>query len=118
MPSQTAHGYPYPLGTDRVMDGDDSIKALAEVCDKRAPLAGYVILPAVNAGTSMAGIAVTFPVGLFVKAPLVLCTASNSRVTTASQAPSPTGFTYSASNWSSGNSAAGVIGTWVAFTTD
>jgi hypothetical protein len=30
MGSTTSKGYPYPVGTDRVMDGDDAIKALAE----------------------------------------------------------------------------------------
>lgn len=29
----TGKGYPYPVGTDRVMDGDDAIKALAEAVD-------------------------------------------------------------------------------------
>ncbi len=35
MGSQTAHGFPYPVGTDRVMDGDDAIKALADATDTR-----------------------------------------------------------------------------------
>lgn len=34
MPATTpTNGLPYPLGTDRVMDGDDAIKALAEALD-------------------------------------------------------------------------------------
>jgi len=33
MGSTTTKGYPYPVGTDRVMDGDDAIKALAEAID-------------------------------------------------------------------------------------
>jgi hypothetical protein len=33
MGSQTTHGFPYPVGTDRVMDGDDAIKALAQQID-------------------------------------------------------------------------------------
>lgn len=32
----TPKGYPYPVGTDRVMDGDDAIKALAEAVDSDA----------------------------------------------------------------------------------
>lgn len=36
MPSATTRGYPFPVGTDRVMDGDDSIKALAEAVDSDA----------------------------------------------------------------------------------
>lgn len=33
MPGTTAHGLPYPLGTDLLADGDDAIKALAEAVD-------------------------------------------------------------------------------------
>ena len=33
MGGTTTHGLPYPLGSDRVADGDDSIKALAEAVD-------------------------------------------------------------------------------------
>lgn len=36
MGSTTTKGYPYPVGTDRVMDGDDAIKALAEAIDSDA----------------------------------------------------------------------------------
>lgn len=33
MPAATTKGYPYPVGTDRVMDGDNAIQALAEAID-------------------------------------------------------------------------------------
>lgn len=33
MATQTAHGFPYPVGTDRVMDGDNAMQALAEKID-------------------------------------------------------------------------------------
>ena len=33
MGSTTSKGYPFPVGTDRVMDGDDAIRALAEAVD-------------------------------------------------------------------------------------
>lgn len=33
MGSQTTHGFPYPVGTDRVMDGDNAIQALAQEID-------------------------------------------------------------------------------------
>lgn len=33
MGGTTTHGLPFPTGTDRVMDGDDAIKALAEAVD-------------------------------------------------------------------------------------
>lgn len=35
MGSNTAHGLPYPVGTDRVMDGDNAIQALAETLDTK-----------------------------------------------------------------------------------
>ena len=33
MGSTTTHGFPFPVGTDRVMDGDNAIQALAQFCD-------------------------------------------------------------------------------------
>lgn len=33
MGSTTTHGLPYPVGTDRVMDGDNAMQALAEAVD-------------------------------------------------------------------------------------
>ena len=33
MGSTTTHGFPYPVGTDRVMDGDNAIQALAQYTD-------------------------------------------------------------------------------------
>ena len=33
MGSTTPHGLPYPVGTDRIMDGDNAIQALAEAVD-------------------------------------------------------------------------------------
>ena len=33
MGDTTTHGFPYPVGTDRVMDGDNAIQALAEYTD-------------------------------------------------------------------------------------
>lgn len=34
MAGTTTNGLPYPTGTDRVMDGDNAIQALAEEVDK------------------------------------------------------------------------------------
>lgn len=63
MGSQTAHGFPYPVGTDRVMDGDNAIQALAEKIDTL--LAGMLVqggaIPAASGtATSWSG-SVTFP---------------------------------------------------------
>lgn len=78
MGSQTASGYPYPTGTDRVMDGDDAIKALAEAVEARLRVsaAGLVVVnvnAAINGST-----AVTFPVGRFSAAPAVAATVHTS----------------------------------------
>lgn len=51
MPANTTNGLPYPLGTDRVADGDDAIKNLAEAVDAQlwGP-AGGVQIAAVTLG--------------------------------------------------------------------
>lgn len=71
----TTHGYPYPLGTDRVMDGDDVIKALATAVDTQLGVAASgmaaVPTPTVNVG---AALAITFPAGRFNVAPNVQAT--------------------------------------------
>jgi hypothetical protein len=38
----TAGGLPYPVGTDKVVNGDDAIKALAQTTDDRLLFAGYL----------------------------------------------------------------------------
>jgi hypothetical protein len=72
MPANTPKGYTYPIGTDRVMDGDDSIKTLAEQIDvylgKAA--AGNAPVP-VAAGSAVGNLAVTFPVGRFTATPFI-----------------------------------------------
>lgn len=69
--ANTAHGYPYPLGTDRVMDGDDAIHALADAVESklRASAAGLVVVNIAAAGSG--SVAVTFPAGRFLAAPAV-----------------------------------------------
>ena len=41
----TTHGFPYPVGTDRVMDGDNVIQALAQKNDDMVTLAAATGLP-------------------------------------------------------------------------
>jgi hypothetical protein len=67
MPATTPKGYPYPLGTDRVMDGDDSIQALASAVDTKVGLfaSGYVASPVPGSLNTPVSVAVTFPAGLF-----------------------------------------------------
>ena len=71
MPATTPKGYPYPLGTDRVTDGDDSIHNLATAVETLLGVAasGSVVVT-VATGTASGSIAVTFPAGRFPAAPM------------------------------------------------
>lgn len=76
MPANTTRGWPYPLGTDRVMDGDDAIRAIAEKLDAvlgYGLCGGTVVLP-ITAANTPASVTVTFPVGRFATSPFVLVT--------------------------------------------
>jgi hypothetical protein len=68
--ANTAKGYPYPVGTDRVMDGDNVIRSLAEAVDTKLGCAagGLVTITPSSAGAATA-VAVTFPAGRFTVAP-------------------------------------------------
>jgi hypothetical protein len=73
MGSQTPHGYPYPVGTDRVMDGDNAIQALAEAVDahlRRGVASGSISMP-ITAVNTTAFATVTFPAGRFTATPIV-----------------------------------------------
>lgn len=72
MPANTPKGFPYPLGTDRVTDGDDAIHNLATAIDTRVGViaAGLVSVP-VSSGQSLGSVAVTFPAGRFSAVPVV-----------------------------------------------
>lgn len=72
MPANTAKGYPYPLGTDRVMDGDDAIKNLATAVDTKLPARTYVTDGVVAISNAIAAnVSITFPAGRFTVAPRV-----------------------------------------------
>jgi len=72
MPGTTASGYPYPLGTEPVAQGDDAIHALADKIEAnlRATAAGVVTITTV--ANTYTTVAVTFPVGRFTVAPTVV----------------------------------------------
>lgn len=76
MPATTAKGYPYPLGTDRLMDGDDAIKNLATAMDTKSGVSasGVATVPVAVIGTPVS-VTVTFPAGRFSTAPNVQVTA-------------------------------------------
>src|SRR5262245_5861821 len=65
----TTKNLPYPLGTDRVMDGDDIIKGLANAVDNMVQ-AQALSLNVVTANTP-ASVVVTFPVA-YGSAPFVM----------------------------------------------
>jgi hypothetical protein len=73
MPSATAKGFPYPLDTDPVNQGDDSIKALADKLETAVPfaMAAGVLNTAALAINAGVGTAVTFPAGRFSVIPCV-----------------------------------------------
>jgi hypothetical protein len=90
MPASTnPKNLPYPLGTDRVMDGDDAIRALAQSVDNMVQ-AGSVQIAAVVVDTTYT-INVAFPVA-YAAAPIVM-------VTPATGAPAPGGGGGGQSAW-------------------
>ena len=111
----TRTGLPYPVGTDRVMDGDDAIKALAERLD--GTTAAQASVPfAMAAGQSnvvisaatQGQVAVTFPAGRFTVIPAVQMSvnsaaASNMYALRMNAAPTTAGFTAVANIAASGS---------------
>ena len=71
MGSTTKKGLPYPIGTDRVMDGDNAIQALAEAVDVgKGIVFGTVNCVATNSASGQG--VITFPVGAFTAPPVVV----------------------------------------------
>lgn len=82
----TKNGYPYPEGTDLVMDGDDAIQDLAEAVDKKlafAMTAGSATVLSV-ASTDTKAMTVALPSGLFTVSPRVTCMATTTSPSTRS----------------------------------
>ena len=111
MPGTNSAGYPYPLGTEPISQGDDAIHALATALPWLQ--GGGVTL--VGDATNERTVAVTFPKA-FPATPLMLVSAvtasSNSGITqsVAGKGASPTGFTASATRSNTTN----VLITWLA----
>ena len=82
MPATTPKGYPYPLGTDRVMDGDDAIASLANAVDTKLGVAAAGIFTTGAPPTPNTPIttALTFPAGRFTAAPIVTASPNTSAV--------------------------------------
>jgi hypothetical protein len=71
--ANTPKGYPYPLGTDRVMDGDNVIQSLATAVDTKLGLAASGSFSVnITAAATSTPTAVTFPAGLFTAVPNVM----------------------------------------------
>jgi hypothetical protein len=73
----TAKGFPYPVGTDRVQDGDDAIKALAEAVGNYHGARIWATRVSITISNAASGnAAVTFPAGHFTAAPIVVASMS------------------------------------------
>jgi len=59
----TPGGLPYPLGTDKVVDGDDAIKALAEAIDAKL-LSGQRVYGGQYTGVTSAAGSISVPHGM------------------------------------------------------
>ena len=111
MPGVNAAGYPFPLGSEPVQQGDDAIKALAAAI----PWIQGGTVSLAGDGTSERTLAVTFPKA-FPAVPLVLgsaiTAASNSGISQsiAAKTASATGFIASATRSNTTN----VLVTWLA----
>jgi len=76
--STPVYGFPYPTGTDRVMDGDNAIAALAQAIEDRLAVWPPVRMqagtspafPSINGGTGQS-LAMTFAVGRFTQTPMI-----------------------------------------------
>jgi hypothetical protein len=55
MATSTTNGFPYPLGTDPVQDGDDTIKALAQAIDAKLMPTAWVNIALNTNFTARAG---------------------------------------------------------------
>lgn len=99
MPANTPKGFPYPLGTDRVMDGDDAIHNLASAVDTKLGLAASgvtTITP--SAANILTSVGVTFPTGRFTDVPSIVgqaVTTSADTVDVRVSGATATGFTLS-----------------------
>jgi len=90
MPAATSgRNLPYPLGTDRLMDGDDQIRKLAQSVDNMIQ-SGQVTIPITAVATPVSA-NVTFPIP-FASPPAVLVgiVSGNPGTFTVAVAPSPT----------------------------
>lgn len=112
----TPGGYPYPEGTDFVVDGDDAIHALAQTIEDRgfvALAAGGQTVPSVPASGGSRTFTVAFPAGRFTRSPVPAQLIGSYRLNfsvSAIDAASMTIYAYNAT----GVEAAAALTRWVA----
>lgn len=82
MPGTTAKGYPYPLGTELVSEGDNVLQQLAQAIDVQLGKVAAGAVPVTTTSSAAASLAVTFPVGRFTAAPICLAMAGATAIDT------------------------------------
>lgn len=115
--ANTPLGYPYPVGTDRVMDGDNVIQSLAEAVEAKLGVyrCGSVTIPTPD--TAVGTVSVTFPAGLFTAVPAVGASCnSNTPMSWAANCYQPTasGMQVKAQKASTAASTSIVVSWWAA----
>ncbi len=83
MPANTPLGYPYPLATDPVADGDDAIHNLATAVNNMAGVsASGIAVVNVTATNTPTNLVVTFPAGRFTAPPAVVASPASGNPST------------------------------------
>lgn len=98
MPANTTHGLPYPVGTDRVMDGDNAIQNLAQAVDTKLLdmfIQGGYLAAVSSTAASWTG-TITFPIAfLAVPVAIVMTGATNAAsVVWMATGATASGFTF------------------------
>jgi hypothetical protein len=116
MGSTTPHGLPFPVGTDRVMDGDNAIEALARAADTgiwgARTQQGTFSIAGIAASGGSTTIAVTFPTP-FTATPAANVIAGSGRLNHWVGALSATAVTFGFDNFTPATSGS-TTGRWTA----
>lgn len=114
MPGTTSKGFPYPLGTEPVADGDDAIKNLAQSVDSKVGVLASGLASVVLSSQIQNSITVTFPAGRFVAAPNVVATSESGNYVAMSTSPTTTNVLIWASSKTGVSSSGTVPVRWIA----
>ena len=115
MPSTTPKGFPYPLGSDRLMDGDDAIRNLATAVDTMVGVfaAGQVNINVTVIG-NVAQTAVVFPVGRFTAPPMVVVCVNGNPINTVVGTTGVTAAGFNAVAVKMAGAIGNVVAQWIA----